>query len=82
MKTTYLIIALTLFGLCYTAYEYASRRVIDSWIKSDLFNPESYQPNHYKRIKNGYIVLYLCTDMKGDTLPVMDTVYFNKVNHN
>jgi len=78
MKTTYLIIALTLAGLLYTAYEYSARQIVDSRIKSDLFNPESYQPNFYKRISNGYIVWYLCTDMRGDTLPVIDTVYFNK----
>ncbi len=76
MKTTYLIIALTLAGLCFTAYKYASRRVIDSRIKADLFNPESYQPNFYKKVKGGYIVWYFCTDMKGDTIPVIDTVYF------
>jgi hypothetical protein len=76
MKTTHIAIALLTFGLLYFAYEYSCRRIVDAKIQSDLFNPESYQPNHYKRIKNGYIVLYLCTDMKGDTLPVMDTVYF------
>ena len=75
---TTFVIALTLAGLLYTAYEYSARQIVDSRIKADLFNPESYKPNYYKRTKNGYIVWYLCTDIKGDTLPVIDTVYFNK----
>ena len=78
MKTTYLIIALTLAGLLYTAYEYSARQMVDSRIKSDLFNPESYKPNFYEKVKGGYIVWYFCTDIKGDTLPCIDTVYFNK----
>ena len=75
---TSLFVSMILAGLLVTAYEYSARQIVDSRIKSDLFNPESYKPNFYKRIKNGYIVWYLCTDMRGDTLPVIDTVYFNK----
>ena len=76
------MIALFIAGLCFFAYNEAMKQIVDSRIKADLFNPESYKPNFYKRIKNGYIVWYFCEDMRGDTMPCIDTVYFNKVNHN
>ena len=60
-------------------YLHAERNYVDARIKAELLFPESYYPTYYERITSGYIVLYLCTDAKGDTIPVMDTVKFTNL---
>ena len=60
-------------------YLHAERNYVDAKIRAELLFPESYYPTYYERITSGVIVLYLCTDVNGDTIPVMDTVKFTNL---
>ena len=60
-------------------YSHAEKNYVDARIKAELLFPESYYPTYYERITSGAVVLYLCSDYKGDTIPVMDTVKFSNL---
>lgn len=60
-------------------YLHAERNYVDAKIRAELLFPESYYPTYYERITSGYIVLYLCSDIHGDTIPCMDTVKFTNL---
>lgn len=73
------IFAVVLIAAGVLMYIHAEKNYVDARIKAELLFPESYYPTYYERITSGAVVLYLCSDYKGDTIPMMDTVKFSNL---
>lgn len=74
-----ILFAVVLIAAGVLMYIHAEKNYVDARIKAELLFPESYYPTYYNRITSGAVVLYLCSDVNGDTIPVMDTVYFTNL---
>jgi hypothetical protein len=74
-----ILFAVVLIAAGVLMYIHAEKNYVDARIKAELLFPESYYPTYYERITSGAVVLYLCSDYKGDTIPCMDTVQFTNL---